>query len=351
MKRHFVVFTLLCCLYLVPVLAQAQQDTRRTSTAVARGKVLAIGNLTWQDIDALSRDRTLFLLPVGMLEEHGPHLPIASDQIGVEYEAERVANRLRRALPGWNVVLMPTVNYGSAGANHIGKIAIHPGTYGVRQSTLRSLVADIGGQIVQNRFKWVFVMNGHGAPTHHIAVNEACDFVSEVFKATMLNVSGLFKADTAIQSQGDKLAAKHFSPADLSSFGMDVHAGVGETSGLLAIRPDLVRSSYRRLASYRAENLGEMRDIALRPGWQGYFSSPARATAAYGREMEAWWVEGMTDLILQAVRGENLLSRPRFPGNLQKDPARVQIEHDILEPEREFELKFERWLGQRNKDE
>ena len=81
-----------------------------------------------------------------------------------------------------------------------------PGTYGVRQSTLRSLVADIGGQIVQNRFKWVFVMNGHGAPTHHIAVNEACDFVSEVFDATMVNVSGLFNADAAIQSQGEKIS-------------------------------------------------------------------------------------------------------------------------------------------------
>jgi creatinine amidohydrolase len=331
----------------MPLLAQVQPDTRNSSTAAARGKILMIGDLTWKDIDALSRDSTLFLLTVGMLEEHGPHLPIASDQIGVEYEVKHVATRLSRALPGWNVVLMPTVNYGSAGANHIGKMAVHPGTYAIRQSTLRSLIADIGGQIAQNRFKWVFVMNGHSAPTHSIAVNEACDFVSDVFNVTMLNVSGLFKADTLIQVQGGRLAAKHFSPADLASFGMDVHAGVGETSGLLAIRPDLVRSSYRSLPSYRAENLEEMRDIARRPGWQGYFSSPARANAAYGREIEAWWIRGMTDLILQAVGGENLLGRPRFPGNLQNDPAKVQIVDDILAPEREFELKFERWLGQR----
>ena len=78
MKRSFVAFALLCCFYSLPALAQPQQDTRRTSAA-ARGKVLVIGNLTWRDIDALSRDSTLFLLAVGMLEEHGPHLPIASD--------------------------------------------------------------------------------------------------------------------------------------------------------------------------------------------------------------------------------------------------------------------------------
>jgi creatinine amidohydrolase len=347
MKHTLIVLTLLCCLCSMLVLACAQQDTGKTSTPAASRKVLAIGDMTWPEIDALSRDRTLFLLTVGMLEEHGPHLPISSDTIAVEYEARMVADRLGRALPGWNVVLMPAVNYGSSGANQMGNVAIHPGTYGVRQSTLRSLMADVGGQIVQNRFKWVFVMNGHGAPTHHIAVNEACDFVSEVFKATMLNVSGLFHADPAIQSQGKQIAAEYFSPADLSSFGMDVHAGVGETSGLLAIRPDLVRPSYRSLPSYRAESLGESRDIGLRPGWPGYFSSPARATAAYGRDIEAWWVEGMTDLILRAVRGENLLSHPRWPTPVQNDPAYGQIVEGVLAPEREFELNLERWLAQR----
>lgn len=185
MKRHCVVFTLFCCLHSMPVLARAQQDARNARPAATRGKIVTIGNVTWKDVDALSRDSTVFLLTVGMLEEHGPHLPIATDQIAVEYDAAQVATRLSRALRGWNVVVMPTIAYGSGGANQIGNIAIHPGTYAIRQSTLRSLVADIGGQIAQNRFKWIFVMTGHGPPPHHIAINEACDFVSEVFNVTM----------------------------------------------------------------------------------------------------------------------------------------------------------------------
>ena len=349
MKHHLVVLTLLCCFNSVVAPACAQPDTGSRSSAAAAGPVLAIGDLTWPDIDALSRDRTLFILTVGMLEEHGPHLPIASDTIAVEHEAGAVADRLGQALPGWNVVMMPVVNYGSSGANQIGNVSIHPGTYGIRQATLRSLVADIGAQIAQNRFKWVFVMNGHGAPTHHVAVNEACDFVSEVFQATMLNVSGLFSADGAIQTQGQQLAAKYFSPADLASFGRDVHAGVSETSGMLAIRPDLVRPGYRDLPGYPAESLGESREIARRPGWPGYFSSPARASGDYGREIEQWWVDGMADLILRAVRGENLLSRPRWPEPVQNDPAYAQVVEDILAPEREFEVKLERWLSERKK--
>jgi creatinine amidohydrolase len=346
MRRHFVILTHWCCLSFVLVSACAPQDAGRTGAA-ASGQVFAIGDLTWADIDALNREKTLFLLAVGMLEEHGPHLPIAADTIGVNYEAERVADRLTRTLPDWNIVLMPAVNYGSSGANQIGNAAIHPGTYGLRQTTLRSVVADIGGQIAQNRFKWVFVMNGHGAPTHHTAVNEACDFVSEVFDATMVNVSGLFNADAAIQAQGEKIRAQYFSPADLSSFGRDPHAGVSETSGMLAIRPDLVRSLYRSLPDYRVENRSEMRDTASRTGWPGYFSSPARANAAYGREVEGWWVEGMTDLILQAVHGENLRTRPRWPEPLQNDPEDAQIAEQVLQPEREFEMKFERWMGER----
>ena len=74
-------------------------------------------------------------------------------------------------------------------------------------------------------------MNGHGAPTHNIAINEACDFVSETFRVTMLHLTGLFKGDAAIQWRGEKINARYFSTADVASFGMDVHAGVGETSG------------------------------------------------------------------------------------------------------------------------
>src|SRR5262245_6065928 len=348
MRRHVVILICVSCLSVI-VSACARQEATTTSGPTSGGQVLSIGNLTWTEIDALDREKTLFLMAVGMLEEHGPHLPIASDTIGVEHEANGVAERLTRTLPGWNIVLMPAVNYGSSGVNQVGNRAVHPGTYGVRQSTLRSLVADIGGQIAQNRFKWVFVLNGHGAPTHHAAVNEACDFVSDVFGSTMLNVSGLFTADSAIQAESVKIAARHFSQTDLSSFGIDPHAGVSETSGVLAVRPDLVRPGYLSLPAYRVESRAEMVDVASRPGWPGYFSSPARATAAYGRDIEGWWVEGMTGLILQAVRGENLRGRPRWPEALENDPAYGQIIESISAPEREFDAKFERWLNEHKK--
>jgi len=328
-------------------LAREQEATTRDRSAPLRSNIYKLEELTWPQIDALERQRTLFILPVGMIEEHGPHLPVGADTLGVTYEASGASRRVSRALPDWNVVMMPPINYGHSGANQLGDMLIHPGTYGIRQSTLRSLVADLGGQIAQNGFKWIFVMNGHGAPTHGIAINEACDFVSETFRITMLHLTGLFRADKTIQSNGERINAKFFSAADLASFGMDVHAGVGETSGMLAVRPDLVRPSYKTLPSRAGRSLEELREIATAPGWQGYLSSPARATAAHGRAVEAWWIDGFTDLILRAVRGEDMFVHPRFHETV---PAAVApILEKALANETAFEAALANWLAQRNR--
>ena len=80
------------------------------------------------------------------------------------------------------------------------------------------------------------MLNGHGAPTHNFAINEACDFVSETFQVTMLHVTGLLRADPSIQAAGQKVNSNYFSASQLSALGLDIHGGVGETSGTLAIR-------------------------------------------------------------------------------------------------------------------
>jgi creatinine amidohydrolase/Fe(II)-dependent formamide hydrolase-like protein len=309
--------------------------------------IFRIEALTAYQIDALDRNKTLFLLPVGMLEQHGPHLPIGSDTYWVDYGVESISKRLSKAHPDWNIVLMPSLNYGEGGANEIGNIQVHPGTYGIRQTTLRSVVADIGGQIAQNKFKWIFVIHGHGAPTHNIAISEASDFVSATFKVTMLNITSIAMADAKMGENSEKIAAKYYSPAERASFGIDIHAGLSETSGMLGLHPGLVDPIYKTLPGRTGANFGELRQIALTTGWQGYFSSPAKANAAYGKEDTEVWIDGATGLILSALRGENLFGRPRYPVQLENNPATIQINKDALENEKIFEAKLEQWLQRR----
>ena len=134
---------------------------------------------------------------------------------------------------------------------------------------------------------------------------------------------------------------------EFSSFGMDVHAGVSETSGMLAVRPDLVRSNYRTLPSRAGRSLEELHEIATAPGWQGYLSSPAKATAAHGRAVEAWWIDGFAELILRAVRGENMFVHARVPETVP--PAMTPILEKALANEAAFEAQLGTWLGQRGK--
>jgi creatinine amidohydrolase len=341
--RQALVLLIVCVMTGSVEAGPGQAATQRDRSAPG-SRIYKLEELTWVQIDALDRRRTLFILPVGMIEQHGPHLPVGADTIGVMHEANGAATRVSRALPDWNVVMMPAINYGHSGANQLGNMPIHPGTYAIRQSTLRSLVADVGGQIAQNGFKWIFVVNGHGAPPHNVAINEACDFISETFRVTMLHLTGLFRGDAAIQSSGQKINAKYFRSDELSSFGMDVHAGVGETSGMLAVRPDLVRPVFKSLPSQAGRSLEELQQIATTPGWQGYLSSPARATAAHGRALEEWWIDGLTNLMLRAVRGENMFVHARVPETVPATVAPI-LEKELAN-EAAFGAKLENWLVQ-----
>jgi creatinine amidohydrolase len=345
MPRQLSLAVVICVASVLPASAQEKPTSPSDKSLRDPSRIYKLDELTWPQIDALARQRTLFILPLGMIEQHGPHLPVGADTIGVTYEADRAAARVSRALPDWNIVMMPAINYGQGGANRLGDIPVHPGTYAIRQSTLRSLVADIGGQLAQNGFKWIFVLNGHGAPTQSVAINEACDFISETFRVTMLHLTGLFKGDAAIQARGEKLNATYFRADELSSFGMDVHAGVAETSAMLAVRPDLVRPVFKSLPSQAGRSLEELRQIATRPGWQGYLSSPASSTAAHGRAIEEWWIDGFTDLVLRAVRGENMFVHAREPETVP--PPVAPVLEKALADEAAFGAKLENWLAQR----
>jgi len=162
---------------------------------------------------------------------------------------------------------------------------------------------------------------------------------------TMLHLTALFRADPAIQAIGHTITAKHFSAAEIASFGMDVHAGLSETSGMLVVRPDLVRPLYKTLPSRAGASIEELRRIATSPDWQGYLSSPAKATAAYGRAAEAWWVNGFADLIVRTVQGENMFRHPRTPEAIPPPIAPV-LEAELAEEE-VSQMKLEDWLARR----
>ena len=150
-----------------------------------------------------------------------------------------------------------------------------------------------------------------------------------------------------MQSRGEEIQTKYYGADERSSFGLDVHAGVSETSQMLATHPDLVRPIFKSLPSRAGRSLEELRQIATRPGWQGYLSSPASATAEYGHAVKEWWIAGFTDLIVRAVQGENMFVHARVPDTVP--PAVQSVLQKVLADEATFGATLDNWLAQRAK--
>src|SRR5512145_2817926 len=97
-------------------------------------------------LDALDRARTLVLLTVSPLEEHGPHLPLGVDAFAARHFAETLAERLVATRPGWTAVLAPTLHLGSFTFDSVGTIRI-------RQRVVRDAVVDYGASLARAGFR------------------------------------------------------------------------------------------------------------------------------------------------------------------------------------------------------
>src|ERR1700744_4230787 len=69
-------------------------------------------NLTSAQVQALSREKTVFFFSVGPLEDHGPHLPMGLDLLEAEHCCELAADCLSEQMPGWVGIKMPSIPLG-----------------------------------------------------------------------------------------------------------------------------------------------------------------------------------------------------------------------------------------------
>jgi mycofactocin system creatininase family protein len=153
----------------------------------------------WPEVDR--NDRPLLIVPVGSLEQHGPHLPLATDA----RIASAVAARVHATLP--QVGLAPCIPIGASG-EHAG----FPGTLSIGTDALALMMVEL---VRHASLFWehVLVINGHGG-----------------------NATALRSAQQACQFERRSLTLHHIGWED-----GDAHAGLSETSLMLHLAPELVR--------------------------------------------------------------------------------------------------------------
>jgi creatinine amidohydrolase len=241
--------------------------------------VLRLEDLTAPAIDALDRVRTLVLVSVSPLEQHGPHLPVGVDYLAARYFAEGIAERIAARRPGWTALLAPTLPLGSFAFEAVG-------TVGVRQRVVRDAVADYGRALARAGFRYILVANGHAGPGHLVALEEASAIVSRRYGVTMASITGHMAWEFARGRYLPRIEAALGRPLTLEerrAFADDAHAGWWETSLMLLLRPDLVDPGYRDLPPARYPLIQRLRpNFALRSG-QGYVGDPARADLAFAK--------------------------------------------------------------------
>lgn len=110
---------------------------------------------SWPELKEAQQKNTMIILPVGMIEEHGYHLPVSTDNIIAEEIARLVVERIKDRLP---VLVLPNVWTGYHGS----VVAKYPGSIRVQPETLISLVYDICTSLCQAGFKKIVIINSHG---------------------------------------------------------------------------------------------------------------------------------------------------------------------------------------------
>jgi creatinine amidohydrolase len=152
------------------------------------------------------------VLPFGILEKHGPHLPIGTDLLDVRFA---VMNAVQQEY----AVVFPEYYFGQ-----IFEAKHQPGTVAYSLEIQLSLLQETVREMARNGCKKVMIVNGHGGNENLLPLfaqsqlSSPRDYVVYVFRLPNLNVAG--------------------RPALKSP--MDMHAGEVETSNMLIARPDLV---------------------------------------------------------------------------------------------------------------
>ena len=248
-------------------------------------------DMTAGDFRSKATASWIAVLPIGAVEQHGPHLPLATDAAIAQAHVEAVIARLPDRLPA---TFLPVLAYGKSN-EHVD----FPGTLSLSAATLSSVLLDIGESIARAGVKKLVIANSHGGnmAVIDIAIRELR------IRHDML----------AVHASWHRFGqpAGVFGDAELQH---GIHAGDVETSLMLHYRPDLVR--IRQARNFRSA--GADMDVGYRElrlfhpvsvGWKagdlnvdGACGNASAATAEKGQRAADFAVEAFVSLLEDVAR-------------------------------------------------
>ncbi len=223
-----------------------------------------LASLTWPEAEVLEKERAIGLIPTAALEQHGPHLPLATDSLIADVLGRQVAERIE--VP---VVVAPVLR-GGLSTHHLA----FPGTVSIAEAAFRDVILAYVEGLERMGVREIAVFSTHGgnfAFLGRLAAEHANPRVRLVVYDDLMRYVDVMVA--AARSVG------------LETSATDIHAGGLETSQALHAFPELVRST-EGVTGYTAAEEGWLEKIfvdGIRSlSESGVLGDPAGASAAAG---------------------------------------------------------------------
>ena len=219
---------------------------------------MLLADMTMSEFADIRQEVSGAILPLGVVEQHGPHLPLGLDAMHAGVLAEECAGL-------HPCFVAPPLYYGLCRSTRL-----HPGTLSIPAKTLISIVYHVGVSLSDQKIRYLCLLTGHAGGTHQAALVDAGEM--------LLRDTGL---EVAVVCVLDLLEdAKEF----LECPG-DSHAGEVETSLAMHLWPDLVKGAapeeYPTIPKFVL-----VRDkVAHWPG--GVWGDPGKASAEKGAKILA----------------------------------------------------------------
>ncbi len=230
---------------------------------------------------AIQQSQGTCLLPFGILEKHGPHLPLGTDLLDVRYASLRAAEQEF-------AVVFPEYYFGQ-----IFEARHEPGTIAYSTHLQLELLQETTDEMARNGCKKIIIVNGHGGNENLLPffaqtqLEKPHDYVVYIFDRRVPPSGGPPKKTT-----------------------LDLHAGENETSKMMITRPDLVhvdRATSESGADQHRQNLSE--DVYTGIWWYArfpyhYSGDGSAATHELGEFQMKWWTDAVVNVI-RAVKADN----------------------------------------------
>ena len=272
--------------------------------------ITRLEELNWKQIDALNREKTIFFLPISLLEEHGPHLPIGMDFLTSRDLAIEAIKILNKKNPDLVYVLFPAVPLGHSRVN-----SDFPGTITISGKVIKEVIYSISSSLGRHGFKYMIICSWHMDFTHLKAIYQGTHKAMKKYNMTIYEPTGPYFWNSKVDIWDEKLKKKGYSIDFVPE--KQMHGGHRETSIMKYQYPYLVDEIHKKLPTVYVNLMSRkchgkfFKEMGIT---DGYVGSPSKANEEYGKMHFQDIVNLYVDSALALYEGKKL---PEMPEKLR----------------------------------